>query len=70
MLLKGEPQLIPFVCPECNTYLDESNIIGKGEYFKFDSMFDYGICFECPKCFAKSKCHCETPYYEKLEISA
>jgi hypothetical protein len=63
MILDGfRTQEIPFVCPECDYWMDENNIIGYGNYplntFKGNLKFETeAIGFECSKCFTKSVCH-------------
>ena len=59
-----EEQDKPCVCPECDLWMDASNIVGFGTYpetgfrgnmKKYSNRFAMG--FECPKCFTKSICH-------------
>ena len=59
-----EEQDIPYVCPECNYYMELKDAIIIGSYPKggyrsiMKPNYDKGLGFECPKCFTKSVCHC------------
>ena len=65
---KGIPYVADFRCPECdecalyggddayyNHYMEKPNLVGWCE-----TEQGYMMVFECTKCFAKFRCHCNT----------
>lgn len=67
MILDGYvEQHMPFICPECNTWMEVKHIIGFGNYpvggyrNSLKPNMNEAVGFECPKCFTKSVCHSDS----------
>ena len=57
-------------CPDCDfDFLKEQTnyIIGYGKERNNNSNKNYGIIFECPKCFIISYCHATETYIKSLK---